>query len=240
MSARSRYILLLLPALLWKVPGSRAQIPGPMGDLFRKIREHNGAYMAYDYEIRLKRLSDSRITDSVKGHLCNASNHYRDSNSVFFTAKAGDWYCKLNYAKKTAVVYNLKELSARMKFSTDAAPADMYGINEAMLSEQTVVKIDTSDRQIYRMVCQFRGQKLQRLRLDLNRDDYSLVAAEFEALEGNDPYDKDPYVRIYRINNVQKHDHAPLPDLSGIFREEQGKVILNQRYANYTLNELPR
>jgi len=217
-----------------------AQIPGPLGELLDKIRRHSGAYMAYDYEIRLKRLSDGKITDSVRGHLCNAPNHYRDSNTVFFTARAGDYYCKLNHKKKTATVYDLKQLSQQVKFNLETPAADPYGISEALTDPGTRVRVDTSDKRLYRLVCQFADRKLRSLQLDLKREDYSLTAATFETLEENDPEDKDPYVRIYRLYRVQQHKDAPLPDLGGIFRLEQGKILLSKAYANYTLNELPR
>lgn len=234
------YIVIVLLCLLYGIGAVRAQVPGPVGDLFRKIKEHNSIYMAYDYEIQLKRLSDGTVTDSVRGHLCNGPDHYRDSNAVFLTLRSGNWYCKLNFLTKTATLYDLKQLSQRMKLSLGSAPADPYGITEALLSQSADLKIDTGSKAFYRLDYGFRDQKLRRLQLVLKREDYSLVEARFEAIEDTGEDDTDPYVRIYRLYNVNRHAQNQAQDLSGIFRLERGKVILAKPYANYTLNELAR
>jgi hypothetical protein len=221
---------------------SYAQIPGPISDLVKQIRAHNSPNgMSYNYDITLKRLSTNTIVDSVKGRLCNGKNHYRDSNSLFFTARAGDYYCKLHYQKKTATVYNVKLLAARLRLNlAEQAGGSLYDITDAMLLENAQVSIDTSDKRIYSLRFKIRDHKLSYLRLDLQRCDYALVGAQMEATEMTGPDDADQYRRIYRIYNVRKHTDHDLMDLSGIFSLANGKVILNRKYTNYTLTELVR
>ena len=238
MAKNIKNTILLLLLLSCRQP-LHAQIPGPVGDLLKKIRDNNmGRAISYDYNIELEQSSTHKKVDSVQGRIYYDKNRYIDSNAFFYTARSGNYYCKLNYAKKAATVYDLKAWSQKMHVSfTDKTP-NPIGITESMLAQDANVAVDTSNRQFFRIGIRVRNQQVAYVQLDISRTDYTMVAAQLETIEADGPEDKDPYKRTYKISNVNNNIGNSAFDLSGIFTVVQGRPQLSSRYAHYTLTEL--
>lgn len=193
--------------------------------------------LQYDYKILLRNMKTVRNDDSTFGRLYCKSGNYIDSNSRFYTARSGNYFCRLDYEKKTAVVQNTTVAGKEMgiRFQNDENKI-LFSVNDsvvAILGGKSV--LESTDPKYYRYKVRFKDHSIAYLQIDFSKENYKLLAAYIETEERDENNPDNHYVTRYFISNVKYGLADKIFDLSRIFTIAAGKTILNTKYSKYTL-----
>jgi hypothetical protein len=203
-------------------------------DLIRKLKMANQKPdMAYDYKVILYDALQNKKLDSAAGRLAVKDGAYLDSNGYTYTARVGDYFCRLDHAKKTATVCDMKVLAKKMGVRLENNESKLlYNISDSLLLNEGNVAIDSSDALVYRVSVRLKHHSLSYAQMDFWRTGYKLAAAHFETVYKNAGEHR---ITSVTIRNVKHQLEQSSFDLSRVYSLSGGKAVLAPRYAHYKL-----
>lgn len=213
-----------------------AQLNWGFGQVIYRLPKIRYDQMQYDYKVTLENTKTGAHVDSMYGHLVISRNKFIDSNKLFFIAKNGTQYCKLDHIDKTAKIFNLKDLEIKLRLPIFDEQSNGIVITEQLMNTQGEnIVWDISNPMFYRVSFTFRDQNVRAAQLDFKRADSSLIGALFQVDDDADEGDGGHFRRTYQVFNINPVVNESVFDFSRIFQMRRGQAVVNKKYAHYKL-----
>lgn len=226
--------ILLISLLLASAP-CFAQGFWPFDHASENLKFSEMQEISYEYKVILQNVKTKQNNDSMFGQLRYSNKRYVDSNTLFFTAKNGKQYCKLDHTDKTAIIVDLNELATKLKSKISDEPNKLIAISEEFFKDnENKIEYDYTNPLFFRVTVIPENHLLHFATIDFLKSDNSLFAAHFE-IEDKDEFQNTWYRTIYYIYNVRNKVNENVFDLTRIFTTSNGAAKLNKKYSDYKL-----
>jgi len=226
-----RYYLLVFTLFL-AVPASAQKEA-----LMQQFRTANStADIRYDYKVVMYQMPAREKLDSLKGSMYVKDGQYIDSSAAIYTARVGNYFCRLDHKNLSVTIANMTNLSRRLGIRTgNHVKKHIFQLTDSLVARQGNYVIETTDPKHYRLKMTIRNYPVSYVQIDFDKTTYKMTAAYYES-EEQDPEDRrHTYLSKMQLTNISSTRDRKMPDLSGIFTLSNSRVVLNKKYAKYTL-----
>lgn len=200
-----------------------------------QLKVLNSPELSYRYSVSLIDRSTGRIVDSNGGRLSRSGQTFVDSNKDFHTILTAQYFCKLDKGRKVASIYGLNALKKKLGIDPEI-PTPTLSVVDSIGFKSPFPAIDSSGPGYYTVSWQLQSPTPSYFSLRVDKTTYRLLMVRIETTE---VVDRDhSYNRVCVIRDIDGHAPQRQIDLTGIFRLEAGKVILNAKYSNYTIKSI--
>lgn len=214
-----------------------AQAEHPM-TLLKKLRKaNNSKSITYDYQVKLLNANDGIIKDSVSGKMYKNGTVYLDSNKMSITARSKDYYFNLNKYQKTATVLSVELLNKKMGFKSDRSAEDIIAIPDSILLKYGKINVTTLPDGDYHVDIHFEELMFEQVVFEI--DHMTMLVKYMEIVSVDEMSGQDvTYKRVYAIRNIKHQFDTAILDTKRLFTINDGKPVLNKKYADYHINTI--
>lgn len=225
--------LILLLAI---VPcGWKAKAQTQLYQFFKEANTLSRPDVRYDYTVRLIEQKSGALIDSISGRIYKRGIEYVDSSDVAWTAVSGSYYCKLDYLRKEARVYDIDLIQRKLHLSIDRNhPTASVIVPDSVMLRSGHVTLDSSGG-LYRYRCTVASLPGVSLTAVIQKAPLRLVSMTYETTEIDGDLSYRRSCVMYHITN----ELAPSAfNLAPVFTVAGSKVSLNSKYSGYKLKTL--
>lgn len=206
-------------------------------DILQQIKKvNNSKQIRYRYAVYLVNTVSNQKTDSLTGVLYKNSYYYIDSNSTSNVMFNGKFFCKLDHSKKSAEVYDVSVLKSKLGMSFDEDGGTTVAMPDSIVMKYAKSSVKVLPDGNFRVQLVFSNQALLKTEFIVEKNTY-LVKNVLIETNDTDGGDKD-IIKVYSMADIQYAVPMYRFNQDNYFKLSGTKVLLNKRYANYSLKTL--
>ncbi len=227
-------VLLLLINILCK-----SQSTALSKDLYENIRKvNNSSAICYDYKMFLKNGKTQKYEDSLIGKLYRVNGGYLDSNKYTVATCNKEYYCKLDFSSKTAIVINVSSLKKKMRAKKQELNGTTIDLSDSLVAKygtNTEKTLKNGNKLIH---IAFRNQSFTNVDVEVRATDYHIVSLCIEFNERSTNGELSDYLRVYRIFNLQYKVNESVLKQDRFYTIANQKISLSPKYSHFHLSTL--
>ncbi|MFA6152802.1 MAG: hypothetical protein WC716_15875 [Chitinophagaceae bacterium] len=215
-----------------------AQVFWPYTQLFNQLKTSTQSQMTYNYKVILIDVKTGVAVDSMFGLLACKDKKFLDSNSLYFMAKTEKEYCKFDHTDQTAMVFDLKDLSKKMKLPLIDEPNKMISISEDFISDEGgKIEYDFRNNFYYRLKFTPKNQALYYGHVDFNKQNHSFIGAYLEMDDVN-PVENTHFRKAVYIYNVSFKVNDAVFNMARYYTIRKGQLSMGKQYSTYKITKI--
>ena len=210
----------------------------PAIDVLKKLRNNNAAHLiGYDYLVYLQNNKTGKAEDSLVGHLYKVNEDYLDSNGSSICIKSADYYAKLDLLERSALVFSVESLEAKLGGKLDYKPV-MLDISDSVIlkyGKLTAKKLSNGNDCVH---ITFRDQVITSITVEMQSKSGQIISMQMVTDEKDKYGDASGHSRLFLMRNFKYRFDTNIVSTERFFRKDKNKITLVNKYAKYKLNTI--
>lgn len=210
----------------------------PVPYVMRQLSLLHGEMLHYDYKMRLLDIATGYAADSIQGTLYKRGRYYLDSSNAAYTCLGEKFYTKIEHRSRTALVYDLNVLEARLGRSLEQLSPAGVQITDSLPMVIGSLQIDSTRPGWFRVSWDVRSMQPVHLQLWVRKSDYRVTQVDID--QGLYEGSKLRFRVQYSIFNIRHEVPPGSIDPTRAFSVRGTSVVLSAPYTDYSLSTLTK